>query len=641
MNWGGQNMKSDRLSFNTAIARDTLRRCWPLWAGYLIYLIITLPVSLTSYIRMNSWVTDLVWFHQDLNSRVVSMGFEQARAAIVVGMLTVMVLFGYLYNSRGNTLMNSLPVRRESLFLTLYLTGLVPLLIIQGLIMLLTVAMTAGRGIEMQNYLIWFGCASMSLLFYYGFSCFCAMLTGNLIVLPVVYAVLNFTAFAVETCLKQSVQTLVYGMGPGSERFLFLSPFVYLENKLTIVTNHDYSFHVSGLPALGVYAFAGLVFSVLAVMLYRRRNMETVSDLVAFPILKPLFRICLSAGCACVFAALLFQNFFNQTVYGSSAAWLMGFLMVLGAVFGWVAAEMLIRRSVRVFPLPWKGLAAICACCILLVVIAETDLTGYERRIPDPDEVQCVRLSYDEGSFETPENIAAFEALHRELIEKKPYYDGGNEEYAAVMNRSRMLSSAVSPTLRNDGQDNNMPLQYYLPVIYELKNGSTLERYYTIWFQADEVDDPSSTIGKVVAILNSQEGIQSRMSGGGIPFEEKYVSYATIEMESATGGWDQYRLTPQEFLELWTKAMVPDAKEGNLCLYTLADTEQNLSTQTNLRIEVSMQDNQSGNGVNYWYHSFRVFTFSDRCLEWIENHTDLKWTTMHELRMEQNDWDKG
>ena len=92
-------MKSDRLSFNIAIAKDTLRRCWPLWAAYLVYLIITLPVSILSYIRMNTWVEDITWLTGDLNSRVMTLGIHQAEAAIVIGMLTVMVLFGYLYNS--------------------------------------------------------------------------------------------------------------------------------------------------------------------------------------------------------------------------------------------------------------------------------------------------------------------------------------------------------------------------------------------------------------------------------------------------------------------------------------------------------------------------------------------------------------
>lgn len=629
-------MKSDRLSFNSAIAKDTLRRCWPLWAAYLVYLIITLPVSILSYIRMNTWVEDFAWLTGDLNSRVMTLGIYQAKAAIVIGMLTVMVLFGYLYNSRGNTLMNALPVRRESMFLTLYLTGLIPLLLCQLLTMLLTALLTRGSGISTQSYLIWFACAAFGMLFFYGFSCFCAMLTGNLIVLPAVYAVLNLTAFALESCVNNCVATLVYGMLDKGPRLSFLSPIVYIDNKVMTTVNPDYSVSFKGLPVLAAYALVGLVFAVLAMLLYRRRRMECVSDLVAIRVLKPIFRICMAVGTAFVCGASLFSNFFNTIVFGTAAAWLMGVLLVLGAVLGWVAAEMLIRRSVRIFPMPWKGLAAVCACCILTVVIAETDLTGYEKRIPDPQKVESVSVGFDVGTFKEPENIAAMEALHRELIDSKELYDGGNTEF--IKSSKSRLTSPVPVSRKEIGRD--IPakeiVQYYIPLTYELSDGTTLDRYYTIRFYPDDVDNPDTTIGRLITLLNTREGIKSRMFGGEIPVVENNINYAEIDVETASGSWIQRRLTPQEFVDLWESAMVPDAEDGNLCLLTIADTEDNLKTQTNMRIEVSMQDLRNSAEQRYWYHSFRVFTFSDCCLDWIRENSDLEWTTMYAVREEQN-----
>ena len=629
-------MKSDRLSFNIAIAQDTLRRCWPLWAAYLVYLIITLPISILSYIRMNTWVEDITWLTGDLNSRVMTLGIHQAEAAVVIGMLTVMVLFGYLYNSRGNTLMNTLPVRRESMFLTLYLTGLIPLLMCQFLTMLMTALLTRGSGISMQSYLIWFACSAFGMLFFYGFSCFCAMLTGNLIVLPAVYAVLNLTAFALESCVNNCVSTLVYGMLDKGPRLAFLSPIVYIDHKVMTLVNPDYSVSFKGLPVLAAYALAGLVFAVFAMLMYRKRRMESVSDLVAVQVLKPIFRICMAVGTAFVCGAFLFSSFFNTIVFGASAAWLMGVLLVLGAAMGWIAAEMLIRRSVRIFPMPWKGLAAVCACCILTVVIAETDLTGYEKRIPDLQKVENVSLGMDVSTFRDPENIAAMEALHQELIDKKDIYDGGNAEFMKAANCR--LTGPVPISTKEIGMDAYAKeiFQYYIPLTYHLTDGTTLDRYYTVRFYPDDVDNPDTTIGRLVTLLNTREGIESRMFGGEIPLEEKNINYAEIDVETASGGWTQKRLIQRELVDLWESAMVPDAEDGNFCLLTIADTENNLKTQTNMRIEVSLQDFQNSPEQRYWYHSFRVFTFSDRCLDWIRENTDLEWTTMDAVREEQN-----
>ena len=52
--------------------------------------------------------------------------------------------------------------------------------------------------------------------------------------------------------------------------------------------------------------------------------MESVSDFVAIPILKPIFRWCMGLGGAFLFATLVFDNFFEQAVFGTAAACLMG-----------------------------------------------------------------------------------------------------------------------------------------------------------------------------------------------------------------------------------------------------------------------------------------------------------------------------
>ena len=51
MSWEGQKMKSKRLSFNRAISRDVVRRCWPLWAAYLGYLFLSFSTPVLSYVQ--------------------------------------------------------------------------------------------------------------------------------------------------------------------------------------------------------------------------------------------------------------------------------------------------------------------------------------------------------------------------------------------------------------------------------------------------------------------------------------------------------------------------------------------------------------------------------------------------------------
>ena len=618
-------MKSSRLSFNTSIAQNTLRRCWPLWAAYLGFLLVTFPLPLLSEIRTARGRSGVSLLYV-CREQIAQMAVFQALAGMAVAVLTVMLLFGYLYNSRGNTLMNSLPIRRESLFLTLYLTGLIPMLLCELLVMGLTILLTAAYDIGTVWFLRWFACAALGLLAFYGFALFCAMLTGNILVLPAVYVVLNLTVIGFETCIRELLSNLVYGMTPGALRLSFLSPPVKISDDLKVVTSYPETVRMEGLGTLAVYAAVGVMFALLALLLYRKRRMESVSDFVAIPVLKPVFRVCMGFGGAFLFAAVIFENFFQNSVSGSAAAWVMAVLLVIGACLGWLIAEMMIRRTVRAFPLPRKGLALICLICVLTVIAAETDVTGFEKRVPDPDKVDHVEFCYD-SEFSDPENIRLVTELHRELVRDKQIYDSKSEDYMRLGEKAYRLNAQGE-------QEADLWMDYWVPISYVMQNGRELQRVYTIVFNAHDVDRPDSTMGKILNLLNSREGIRSRMQTT-VPMEERYINYAVINREGLNGMENSYRLSPQETVELWNLAMLPDAEEGNLSLYTIVDTEENMKTQTNLRIDINLFDETRTHDPYYWNHSYRVFTFSERCLDWIEEHTKLDWETLDVVTAER------
>ena len=618
-------MKSSRLSFNTSIARNTLRRCWPLWAAYLGFLLVTFPLPLLSEIRTARGRSGVSLLYV-CREQIAQMAVFQALAGMAVAVLTVMLLFGYLYNSRGNTLMNSLPIRRESLFLTLYLTGLIPMLLCELLVMGLTMLLTAAYDIGTVWFLRWFACAALGLLAFYGFALFCAMLTGNILVLPAVYVVLNLTVIGFETCIRELLSNLVYGMTPGALRLSFLSPPVKISDDLKVVTSYPETVRMEGLGTLAVYAAVGVMFALLALLLYRKRRMESVSDFVAIPVLKPVFRVCMGFGGAFLFAAVIFENFFKNSVSGSAAAWVMAVLLVIGACLGWLIAEMMIRRTVRAFPLPRKGLSLICLICVMTVIAAETDVAGYEKRVPDPDKVDHVEFCYD-SEFSDPENIRLVTELHRELVRDKQIYDSKSEDYMRMGEKAYRLNAQGE-------QEADLWMDYWVPISYVMQNGRELQRVYTIVFNAHDVDRPDSTMGKILNLLNSREGIRSRMQTT-VPMEERYINYAVINREGLNGMENSYRLSPQETVELWNLAMLPDAEEGNLSLYTIVDTEENMKTQTNLRIDINLFDETRTHDPYYWNHSYRVFTFSERCLDWIEEHTKLDWETLDVVTAER------
>ena len=105
-------------------------------------------------------------------------------------------------------------------------------------------------------------------------------------------------------------------------------------------------------------------------------------------------------------------------------------------VICYFAAEMLIRRSLRVFRKSWKGLAAACAVTVLLCVIMGFDVFGFERYVPEAEKVESVSVNifgwnYAEGQDCTDEEtvLAAIAAHEMILDHGRP----GEEEKSATL----------------------------------------------------------------------------------------------------------------------------------------------------------------------------------------------------------------
>ena len=593
-------MKSKTSFFNPGVCRNLLRRCWPLWTAWFVLLLFLLPVSLT---RLSGFVSP---GSQDMNRAVLIAAENMIPLSFGMAILTAICMFSYLYNTRSCGLMNSLPIRRETAFGTAYLTGLVPMLLAEVLVFALTAAFYGGRSVTMMNLLLWLLAALFSSLAFYGVAVFCAMLTGSLLILPLVYAVLSFAAWVAESCLHEILGALIYGFPNGGKVWIsWLSPPVALMNRVNVsVRSDDSGWRLFGLGTLAVYAGVGLVLSFLALLLYKKRQMECAGDTVAFPILRPLFRYCMAFGTAVVFASLVYSMLLGGSFHGRTAALVLLALLLLGAGLGWYAAEMLIRRTVRVFPGKWKGLALVCAVICLLTLGAEFDLTGYERRVPDPEQVESLRIALGGGiTLRQPENIREATKLHRRLVEHKSLHEGEIHEAGIMIN-----------------------LQYIL------KDGRMLERsYYLACF---EPEDPEDLVAWET-LLNCPEAQELRAAGK-LPVTEETFYAATLHcIWYDEEGRDQYadvRLTAEQALDFYENAVLPDRAKHTLDRTWLFDrgVQQELRSNVSFYLELRQQE---GEQMRWDHMNLKICMDSEACLRWIRENTDLPVMTLREAMM--------
>ena len=113
-------MKSKISCFDAGIARNLARRFWPLWAVYFAAMVVAFPLELTSV---------AIYSYAQANARVLECAMQSVRVAIPAGAAMAMAMFSYMYSSRSVGMICSLPLRRETMYMTALLCGLVPMLI--------------------------------------------------------------------------------------------------------------------------------------------------------------------------------------------------------------------------------------------------------------------------------------------------------------------------------------------------------------------------------------------------------------------------------------------------------------------------------------------------------------------------------
>ena len=570
MRWEVRTMASGTSCFNSALYRKTLTRFWPLWTLWGVLWLLLLPLSQLS--RYFDWVREgrsdsaLVENFQE----ILSLQEVGVWLAALVGVLAAMAVFSYLYSARSACMMHALPLRREGLFLSQYLAGLTMLVLPLAAVALVTLAVgmavvpSWGWSQALPAVGIWLACMSGVCLFFYSFACFCAMFTGQLLALPVFYAILNWLAMVVNFLVTALMEQFFYGY---QANYLpawveFLTPVSLLRQACYwgVRDVYDDGALVRGLAApqfVALYAGIGVVFALLAVWVYKGRHVESAGDVVSVPLMRPVFKygVALCSGlCLGVFTTQILGW------YNTDSTAVLVVCVLLWTAAGYFAAEMLLKKSFRVLR-AWKGCAAAVAVMAFLCAVCVFDLFGVETRVPDPDRV--ISMEADAGmGYPGDSGRLTLTTSDRGIIEQVTAL-----HQAMVNERERVGTEA--------GDD-----YISLRVTYRLENGSTLSRqYYSVPVFRDEIDREGTLTWQADQILQDRTLAEQLYGFDGyegwrLTEVDLYDVYQVRE-----DFWDSIYLeqSTADLLQLW-EAVRQDFREGTLGNHSLFPPEDGEST---------------------------------------------------------------
>lgn len=532
-------MTSKISCFDRAVFRRALKKTAPVWILYTLYELL-LPLRLFSFCRGVSSCTDdfLVQIEKTI------LGYARINASLLpflLGGLLAWVLFFWLFRAGTAYFYAALPVRRETLFLTNYLTGVLLCAAPALLSSLLLWAVGAGFGAAafvpaMQV----FAAAMLGFLLFFSFAVLVCCVVGQMAAMPIVYVILNFTFFVLETIVRHLLFTFVYGM-PYSQSSTMQSFALHatpvlglLQGGFRVMTDwaeRDGMYYMElnprleGWGYLGALAALGLVFALCAFLLLKHREMERSGDVIAVGWLRPVALYVFTIGCALVLGAAMAELFSSNT---ADNFWYVLLFLFVGAFVGYFAGKMLLQKTLHVFRSGWLGLGACCLVLLLAFGAAEFDLFGYSRYLPERSAVQAAGLTHyqSNGLYTTQDDAFIQDVL--------------NLHTAAVSEKSKQEHRRHAYQLGTDYTE-----QFY--ITYRMTDGTLTERYYSIVYSEADLEDPDSLISRFSALYNSPGSVLIR-TGFDTPRTEKNVlscyvsSFDTGESLELTGrdAWQVY-----------------------------------------------------------------------------------------------------
>ena len=563
---------------NRALLRSDVKRYWPLLFLYVAVWVMILPLPI---LQAGRWMVSVEQIQAEIHNTIYNALFGSIVMALLFGCLTAMAVWSYLMTTRAVGLLHALPVTRTEQFLSHSIAGLGMLTVGNVFIFLLSAACCAGRSyVDWAILGAWLLLTELMELFFFALASLCAMATGWLLAIPVLYGAVNAIAILLHAVVQAMANIFYYGYyttGP-AKAVMWLTPV----GRIWTAIGHDTSYWITAdgrvspeyleegwrvshlsptaYTTCAIYAVVGLVLLALVWWLYQKRPSESAGDAMAFRWLRPIARW--SIGLCGGWGLGLFLHY--AVLYNSNLTQLLICQVILGVIC-FFAAQMLLQKKFRIFNKRWwLETAAMVLVLAAVTVCVKLDFTGYQHRVPDAEDVTSVRFSASYADFTTddPAAVESVISLHRAILEQ---YDETGER----LENQTYLDTEGGPTTR------------YVRVDYQLRNGTSLCREWRV--SIVNGSDIHRLMTQLVSRTDCRESLMGldalRKYGGVNNVAGGYVS------QYETGAFAD--LTRQQAQDLVSHALA-DAANSRAPIDPLRDVMYN---STNLDIEIHMNAN--------------------------------------------------
>lgn len=349
-----------------------------------------------------------------------------------IALLTSVALLYFYHNRTTATVIHSLPIKKSELYWTSCISGLIlifiPLVLTTGILIIFGKTISLyNRELSINHCLGWFLIQSALILFSYGITQFCGVITGNLYthcILGIFFNSLPWLCSQYFTILKSA---FTYGVE---------EPSIALENYSTAFNyalNLNKWLTLRTLVYLLIYIAIGISLIFIAYFIYKRVKLEYIGSSVVFDRLKDV---------VVVIGSLVISSFVTFLfISGETAISTMRItFVVIGIIIsfiGYFISRMIADTTLYVFnKINFKKFIIYLVIFSLMCVFFVFDITDEENKIPKIGTVSYVTFGSDYSGnqdikLNDSDSIDIIHNIHKDIL-KAPHNSNDSSHYFSI-----------------------------------------------------------------------------------------------------------------------------------------------------------------------------------------------------------------
>jgi len=301
--------------------------------------------------------------------------------------------------------------------------------------------------------------------------------------------------------------------------------------------------HAANMPLVFIQWLIYLAFTALMMffgwLLYRRRHIEVAGEVLVHRPVKSVFKYLMGLLTGILFAIILMIFVIGRQTNNISTltAWLTLSTMIFGTI-GCLFAEMLIQKRLHVWKTAYKGIIVFVLSIAAAVLFIRLDGTGFERRVPNQNDVVSVSVTtahmhmsssvpiqrpgmifiggYGENWHFTEDYSRAQErlglplyddAILHEIKLRNPVYFESPEAIAAAIRLHQTIADHGWYLIEDSDLVGYSRYHYEYTFTYSMKNGSILTRVYALPLHKTSDND---LVELLLDLYNQPESVNKR-----------------------------------------------------------------------------------------------------------------------------------